>query len=131
MTNLISRRDFLRGSAAGVATLALASAGITVGAEESSESYYAYLQSMAYDDASWEIYDTVLGEFYEYYQAAGEASSVSERYALMAIAEAKLLESAVMLPSTSDGGYYATCRYAPRTVTTTGWGTDSDRLATL
>lgn len=40
---------------------------------------------------SEELYNKVLGEFYEYYDKATQAKTVSERYALMAIAEAKLL----------------------------------------
>ncbi|MGN1003863.1 MAG: hypothetical protein ACI4O5_03425, partial [Oscillospiraceae bacterium] len=49
--------------------------------------------SMSYDELSAYIYEQVLGEFYSTYEAAKATESVSERYALAAIAEAKLLES--------------------------------------
>ena len=45
------------------------------------------------------LYRTILGDFYVAYTRATEAKTVSERYALMAIAEAKLLESGVMMPN--------------------------------
>ena len=42
-----------------------------------------------YDDTSKEVYDAALGDFYEAYQKVDDASSLSERYALDALAEAK------------------------------------------
>ena len=67
-----------------------------------------------YTDASSAIYDAVLGDFYaEYTKAKEEAKTTSERYALMALAEAKLLESAVMLPNTASGGNYAIAELLP------------------
>ncbi len=80
-----------------------------------------------YDALSEAIYDDVLGEFEKYYTQAKEAKSVAERYALMAIAEAKLLESGVFLPLESQGGNYAISRVAPYTSTPVLWGTDSSR----
>ena len=48
---------------------------------------------LSYDEQSAAIYDAQLGEFYDTYMAAKEnASTISERYALMAVAEAKLME---------------------------------------
>ncbi len=82
----------------------------------------------AYEAASTEIYDAVLGEFYQEYLASKEAEDVSERYALMAIAEAKLLGSGVMIPLESRGGQYAITRIAPRSGNTTLWGNDADRV---
>ncbi|MGN1081961.1 MAG: ABC transporter substrate-binding protein [Candidatus Avispirillum sp.] len=79
-------------------------------------------------EVSEELYEKVLGEFSEYYEKALAAESISERFALMAVAEAKLLESGIMLPSTSNGGNYAISRVAPRTVNSTLWGNDSDRF---
>lgn len=81
-----------------------------------------------HQEVSDDLYEKVLGEFKEYYDKALEAESVSERFALMAIAEAKLLESGVMLPSTSNGGNYAISRVAPKTINSTLWGNDSDRF---
>lgn len=83
---------------------------------------------MDYDEASSAIYNDVLGEFYTAYQAAKEETNVSMRYAKMAIAEAKLMETAVMLPTTTKGGNYAISRVAPYTVDYTLWGNDSDRF---
>ncbi len=80
-----------------------------------------------YDALSTAIYEDVLGEFMTAYDAAKAATNVSERYALMAIAEAKLLESGVLLPLTSYGGNYAISRAVPYTATTVLWGNDSYR----
>ncbi|MBQ7319489.1 MAG: peptide ABC transporter substrate-binding protein [Clostridia bacterium] len=80
-----------------------------------------------YDALSEAIYNDVLGEFLSYYNKAQDATTVSERYALMAIAEAKLLESGIMLPLTSNGGNYAVSRVAPNTATSVLWGNDSYR----
>lgn len=82
---------------------------------------------MDYDALSAKIYNEVLGEFYETYQGAKEASSVSERFALMAVAEAKLLESGVLLPTYTAGGNYAISRVAPYTIDYALWGTDYER----
>ena len=79
-------------------------------------------------EVSDDLYQKVLGEFNEYYQKALAAKSTSERFALMAIAEAKLLGQGVMLPSSSKGGNYAISRAAPYTITSVLWGNDSDRF---
>ena len=55
-------------------------------------------EELSYDEESASIYDAALGEFYAAYQAAEAEENVSKRYALMAVAEAKLMETAVMLP---------------------------------
>ncbi|MBQ8718744.1 MAG: peptide ABC transporter substrate-binding protein, partial [Clostridia bacterium] len=80
-----------------------------------------------YDALSEAIYNDVLGEFLSYYNKAQDATTVSERYALMAIAEAKLLESGIMLPLSSNGGNYAVSRVVPNTATSVLWGNDSYR----
>ena len=80
-----------------------------------------------YDALSAAIYADVLGEFKDAYDAAKAATTVSERYALMAIAEAKLMESGVFLPLESNGGNYAISRVAPYTAPNVMWGNDSDR----
>ncbi len=85
----------------------------------------------AYEAASTEVYNAVLGGFFEEYLAAKEAEDVSERYALMALAEAKLLGAAVMIPLESRGGSYAVTRIAPRSSNSTLWGNDSDRVHQL
>ncbi len=78
----------------------------------------------AYTKKSSEIYNNVLGEFNKYYRKAESAATVSERFANMAIAEAKLLESGVFLPTQANGGRYAIGRVAPYTITPTLWGND-------
>ncbi len=88
---------------------------------------YAAMDHGAASDA---LYQAVLGEFDSYYAAAKAATNVSERQALMAIAEAKLLETGVMLPSTAQGGNYAISRMAPYSVSSVLWGNDSDRFYT-
>ena len=83
---------------------------------------------MSHADASAALYAKVLGEFDTYYKAAKAATNVSEKFALMAIAEAKLLESGVMLPSTAKGGNYAISRVAPYSISSILWGNDSYRF---
>ena len=80
-----------------------------------------------YDALSAKIYEDQLGDFSAAYQKALDAKNNSERYALMAIAEAKLMESALMLPLSSNGGNYAISRVVPNTATSTLWGNDSYR----
>lgn len=81
-----------------------------------------------YDADSSEIYDGVLGEFYEYYSnALAEKLDLDVRMALMALADAKLAESAVIIPTSSQGGNYSMSRVVPNTVTTTDWGMDEYR----
>ena len=61
----------------------------------------------AYGKKSKELYDQILGEFYKAYQVALSKEDISERFAYMAVAEAKLLESGVMMPSSSNVKRYA------------------------
>ena len=81
-----------------------------------------------YDELSSAVYEHVLGEFYEYYMAAQEATDTAERYALMAIAEAKMLGAGIFLPTTSKGGNYAMTKVAPYTNTPVLFGNDTYRL---
>ena len=80
-----------------------------------------------YDETSTELYNEALGDFNDALATAKEAETVDERYALMAVAEGKLMESAMMYPLTSKGGMYAMYRMAPRTKDYTLWGSDQDR----
>lgn len=80
-----------------------------------------------YDETSTELYNEALGDFNDALATAKEAETVDERYALMAVAEGKLMESAMMYPLTSKGGMYAMYRMAPRTRDYTLWGNDQDR----
>lgn len=81
-----------------------------------------------YDELSAAVYEDALGEFNTYYQEAVEETSTAMRYAKMAIAEAKLLESGAFLPMTSRGGLYAMTRVAPYSASSVLWGSDGDRL---
>ena len=81
-----------------------------------------------YTAMSAAIYDAQLGAFNTLYQAAKEEQNVSKRYALMAQAEAKLLEAAVLIPGTTNGGNYGLSRVAKRSASTVLWGNDSDRF---
>lgn len=80
-----------------------------------------------YDETSTELYNEALGDFNDALATAKEAETVDERYALMAVAEGKLMESAMMYPLASKGGMYAMYRMAPRTRDYTLWGSDQDR----
>ena len=80
-----------------------------------------------YDETSTELYNEALGDFNDALATAKEAETVDERYALMAVAEGKLMESAMMYPLISKGGMYAMYRMAPRTRDYTLWGSDKDR----
>lgn len=84
------------------------------------------ISAMDYEEASDTIYEFVLGDFAEAYAIAKEASG-DERMALMAIAEAKLLQSGIFLPVMSNGGNYAMSRMVPRTTTQVLWGMDEYR----
>lgn len=81
-----------------------------------------------YNAMSAAIYDAQLGAFNTLYQAAKKEQNVSKRYALMAQAEAKLLEAAVLIPGTTNGGNYGLSRVAKRSASTVLWGNDSDRF---
>lgn len=80
-----------------------------------------------YDATSSSIYNEQLGDFYTAYQTALEAENIDERFALEAIAEAKLLESAVMVPTQTKGGGYAVSRVVPYTAPNVLWGNDYER----
>lgn len=81
-----------------------------------------------YTKESTEIYNANLGQFYVYYSEALKETNVSKRQALMAIAEAKLLESGTFLPLSSSGGNYAISRVAPYTASSVLWGKDMERV---
>lgn len=79
------------------------------------------------------IYDEVLGDYQALYEAAhaeisSDATGVDTRYAKFAAAEAELLNSAVIMPNTTDGGGYAISRIIPRTNQRTFFGTDDSRF---
>ncbi len=113
------------------ALLAVVGCGNTTASSDSSSS-----KVQSYDDET--IYQDVLGE----YQAALDAinpvngnkdeyNNDSKRYIRLAQAEAKLLDSAAILPTTTDGGSWAITRIAPNSVPSVQWGTDNDKLKSL
>lgn len=75
-----------------------------------------------------EIYDTVLGEFYDLYMEAKQESNLSMRWAKMALAEGKFMASGATSFTICKGGNYAFGRVAPKTVTGVLYGNDSDRF---
>ena len=78
---------------------------------------------------SAKIYGEQLGDFKAAYaKAVAETKNTSKRYALMALAEAKLMESAVYVPGSAKGGNYAISKVAPNTISSVLWGNDSYRF---
>ena len=73
------------------------------------------------------IYASVLGEYEALLDKAKAAATDSERFVIYAQAEAYLLDAAVMVPNTTQGGAYTISRIAPRTVPYVQWGNDDDR----
>ncbi len=73
------------------------------------------------------LYNETLGEFYDLYMKAKEAGNVSERWAMMAVAEAKLMSTGAVSLTYSRGGNFAISRVAGRTITGILYGNDSDR----
>ena len=80
-----------------------------------------------YDVDSAALYDYVLGDFYKAYSEATEINEASEAWAKMAIAEAKLMESGVMMPLSTRGGRFAISRVVPYTITPITYGNDYER----
>lgn len=74
-----------------------------------------------------EIYAAVLGDYEALLDEAKNAATNSERFVIYARAEAYLLDSAVMIPTTTQNGAYTISRIAPRTVPYVQWGNDDDR----
>lgn len=75
-----------------------------------------------------DVYNAVLGDFNEVYTAAKEAKDTDMRYALMAVAEAKLLQTGTFIPTRSQGGALAIGKVAPYTAPNTLWGNDMERF---
>lgn len=78
-----------------------------------------------------EKYQAALGEYEELMAAAKAAATNDERFMLYAQAEAHMLESAVMIPDTTQGGAYTISRVAYRTIPYVQWGNDDDRLKSM
>ena len=92
---------------------------------------WAAIDEMDHDEASETVYDFVLGEFGDAYAAAKEETG-AKRMAMMALAEAKLVESGAFLPIQTQGGNYSMSRVVPRSnAATTLWGMDQYRYHTV
>ena len=106
-----------------------ASASSSEDTAEPATTMAAQIEGMSYDESSSYIYEKNLGDFLSLYE---EAKAINEdndqRFAQMAVSEAKLLGAAVLLPTQSKGGNYAISRVAPYTVSSVLWGNDSDRF---
>lgn len=74
------------------------------------------------------IFNTVLGEYEQLCEIARGIKDDNERYVAYAAAEAALLDSGVMIPTTTQNGAYAITRVAPRTVPYVSYGIDEDKL---
>ncbi len=79
-------------------------------------------------DADYAKYSAALGDFYKAYVAAAAQTDTDARYAAMAIAEAKLLQSGTFVPTSSNGGTFGLSRVAPGTVSSALWGNDQNRF---
>lgn len=80
-------------------------------------------------------YDKVLGDYQALYDLAYNGDylkngvyDTNPRYAAFAAAEAELLDSAVIMPNTTDGGGEAISRIVPRTNQRSFYGTDDSRF---
>ncbi len=81
-----------------------------------------------YDAKCAEVYAANLGEFNDTYAAAkAEVADIDKRYALEAVAEAKLLASAVYINGTQNGGRPGISRLVPHTTDYALWGSDGSR----
>ena len=76
------------------------------------------------------LYMDALGDFYEALQKAQEAEDADEMYALLAVAEAKLMESGCFVTYAGDDGYYRMTRIVDKSVPTVQYGTDYRRYET-
>ena len=74
------------------------------------------------------VYEAVLGEYSKLMDAAHAETDLDKKFILYAQAEAELLASGVMIPTTTQGGAYTISRIAYRTVPYVQWGNDDDRL---
>ena len=81
---------------------------------------------LTYDEDT--LYEMNFGEFYALYTAAKEEKDLDTRRALIAIAEAKLLESGLIIPGTQTGSGNAMQRMSTHGVTTVSFGNDGARM---
>lgn len=95
-----------------------------------------YYTADSIDMESWSaeveaLYDENLGQFSDMIADAVASENVSERFAKLALAEANMLEQALMVPTTSQGGNYALSAVVPYSVSPQLWGNDAYRLSSV
>ncbi len=73
-------------------------------------------------------YNAVLPEYHAMLEAAKKEFDMTRRYVLFAKLEAYLLESGIIINTTTQGGNYAATRIIPRTVPYTLFGTDNEKF---
>jgi ABC-type oligopeptide transport system substrate-binding subunit len=78
-----------------------------------------------------DIYNMVLGQYEELMAKAAAGTTADEKFVLYAQAEAFLLSTGVMIPTTTQGGAYAITRVAPRSIPYANWGNDDDRIHSI
>lgn len=132
-SEIVNEEDSSQASVASETSSAASSTTSTVAADVDFEDTTPAKDAFKdYDSSKWTeesdaIYKNSLSDFEAEYNKAMEAGSVSEKFADFAIAEAKMLEQAIMIPLTSKGGSYAISPVFPRTAPTTLYGLDADR----
>lgn len=77
--------------------------------------------------ADEDIYYSVLEDYSAMMEKAHAAATPDEAFVLYAQAEANLLASGVMIPTTTQGGAYQISRIAYRSTPYVNWGNDDDR----
>lgn len=73
-----------------------------------------------------ELFEEFFGEFADAYKVALAEPDPATRLGLMAIAEAKLMETGIVLPYVNNAGNYAISRIIPHSVPSVSWGYDGD-----
>lgn len=105
--------------------------------EESSEEAWSESYEPIAKPTEWEraddndVYERVLGEFEALELEAKKEKDDDIRFVKYAQAEAALMDAAVFMPTTTQGGNYAITRVAPRTIPYTMAGNDNDRLKNM
>ncbi|MCQ2539635.1 MAG: ABC transporter substrate-binding protein [Acetatifactor sp.] len=117
------------GAAESSATIDIVESSSAVASSDSTGSDVVEVEYVRADDE--EVYDAILGDFTAMTDAAKAAATNDERFMLFAQAEAYLLDSACMIPNTTQNGAYTISRIAPRTVPYVQWGNDDDRLKSM
>ncbi len=114
---------------AGLAAVSLASCGGNESPSQKNARLVKAAGTSAENDT--QLYEAALSDYSATYAEAKTKTSISEKFAYMAKAEAQLLASGVFLPTTTSGGNYAFTAVAPRTAPFALWGTDEYRYKNL